>query len=304
MCRGVILEIKKDGAVVLTKQGEFRFVQASANDNWQVGDEIDFPILHAVHNSTEGTEEVLAEGALIEELPKNTSDRPQVNKRTWRVPSVAVAACLIMTVVLVSAYFVLGADNTTVAYVYMDMNPSVEIAVNKSLEVIDLNGLNEEGQQLASYLTEWSHHSLGAVSLQLFQDAKDRGYLEDKREVLVSTSLLDDYRDQNLDDLIFDTIENVEYDLRQSERFLAGFVEDAVEVEAEDVFHIHQLEVQSDVLQKARDIGASPGKYMLYLTASHYGEELEDLETFLQKPIAELSNDFGGLNRLLKLDYR
>ena len=64
------------------------------------------------------------------------------------LPLVGIAAALLLMVGGVSALGLWRLENTAVASVSLDVNPSVEIKVNEKEKVVSVTALNEDGQQV------------------------------------------------------------------------------------------------------------------------------------------------------------
>lgn len=271
MEKGVILELKEQEAIVLTADGQFRAVPLKEKAQWRVGEEIALPV---------------------------PEQRSSFKQRKWRIPAIAIAASFLLVFASVLVYSTLWVDNTAVAYVYMDINPSVEMSINKSLEVLTVSGQNRAGEELVSYLEDWSHESLKAVSLQLFQLAKDQGYIDGQHQVLVAASPLEAYQNTDYHQSIYAAMQEVELDLRQSENFMAGMVEGTNENIPEDIFYMHQIAVEPDVFKEAKEQGISPGKYLLYLKAKENGLNL-DLDQVARSNVTHLDQQVGGIRTLV-----
>ena len=100
--------------------------------------------------------EAFAQVRAEEDLKKRTLDylsqktggwsaAPRRRARPWAMAA-ACAACLLLTVVSLWLYL------TPAAYISVDVNPSVELTVNRFDRVISLKGLNDDGAALAEDL--------------------------------------------------------------------------------------------------------------------------------------------------------
>ncbi|MBM6829354.1 hypothetical protein H9X85_06835 [Anaerotignum lactatifermentans] len=89
-----------------------------------------------------------------EELKANTKDflhrQLYGGRRKTRAVPKRLAACFVTVFLCVSGYF---AYFTPVAAVSIDINPSLELAVNRFDRVIDVTGYNADGQALAEELS-------------------------------------------------------------------------------------------------------------------------------------------------------
>lgn len=151
--RYLVMECHLSHAVVLDEEGRFLVV---ANCHYEVGQTV-----------TEVFEMQLPEAA------------PPAKKRRrhrW-MAAVAMAACLLLAFVGVHEW-----QEMPIASVYMTINPEVRIDVNRGDEVVDLEGVNEDGEDLIEgYDPE--HKPLAAVMDELVDRAIDQGYLHEGGEI-------------------------------------------------------------------------------------------------------------------------
>jgi hypothetical protein len=264
--RGLILELKQDEAIVLTPDGAFRKVKRTRQDQWQIGQEIDLPI--------------------------QPVRRSFVSKRG--LSSIALAASVLIIFVAALYFFPLGADQEAIAFVSMDINPSVEIGLNKALKVVSLSGLNADGEQLVSDMGDWQYLDLSEVTFLVIQRAKEKGYLSGRQEILVVTSFINDEDETKYIpdvDLAFQTLED---------KLVAVTAEVAAEegVTADEQVLIHQLRASSQTREEAKQQGLSPGKYSIYLGVKESGIDL-DLEQIKGKSISDLAKELNGLSHVL-----
>lgn len=293
MKKGIVLEVKKKEALVLSKEGTFHAVRRRKGDEWSIGDEIDLtePLLLHRHGG----------------------------KRRFAIPAIAlVASCLILFVTLIG-FGLLGPDRTAVAYVHLDLNPSVEMSVNKSMEVLSIKGLNRDGQHLIQYLEDWSHRSLTNVLVNMLIIAQDQGYLTQITDVLVTTSGIGEENIYEYQPQIVNALHEAEVQLAQSGRFSVstafsseeagqeqleitevGTAESAgLDQTPEERFLIfYQINSDQVILEQAQSVGLSPGKYMIYLHAQEEGLDLT-MEEIRERSISDLSRELGGLGPIL-----
>ncbi|WP_155966695.1 anti-sigma-I factor RsgI family protein [Paenisporosarcina sp. TG-14] len=122
-------------------------------------------------------------------------------KTKWTTPMFAIAATIILL------FFVLLPSQSTVsAFVQIDINPSIELGINKKGNVYLFNGLNEDGVALKRDISFWKGKPLSWVMLQIinqsqsmeenekinitaiYQNGVDQEILEKVIETAVSTS--------------------------------------------------------------------------------------------------------------------
>lgn len=272
--KGIVLEVKEDEAIILTKDGAFQAIKRNLGDTYTVGDEVELPDVSQ-----------------------------QVKKKTWfRYPAViALASCFVLILAALGAYK-FWPDHTAVAYLHLDINPSVEISVNRSMEVLTLSGLNEEGEHLVQYMSDWWKHSLHNVIVNMMITAQDQGYLGDFTGILVTTSMVNDEAWEEYDALITASLKKAEEKLQESESmYVYGTSPDEKYPEQltnNNVVVFYRLQGNLELREAAQEAGISLGKYILLKYAEEMGipllpEEIQNLS------VRELSHKLGGLEPLL-----
>ncbi len=259
---GVVLEIRGDKAVVLTRKGEFREVPRRGW-NWTIGQEVELAEVGAVSS--------------LKRSLRGLVHRPAA----WAAALVVLMFC--------SAFFgyFLGAT-TPAAYVTVDINPSLELTLNARDQVIDAEGLNGDGEDIVRDL-EYRGKPLGEVMELVTELAVQKGFLVSEQKepaIVISASPVEDESKtpQELAAILLTAQSRVEQAL------LAHNIMGRVEtVHAEPV-----------VREEARAKGLSTGKYVVYLVAREKGLEVE-LEDFrsqsLGKAIAAARGNLGEILR-------
>jgi len=117
--KGTVLEINSDTALVMTSKCDF--VEIYHQDGLEPGQEIVFSRWDVVRQG----------------------------KRTGRL-TFALVACLALFLICVPVYisFFTGTAGAAVAYVSLDINPSLELAVNDKYKVLEATALNQDGDKL------------------------------------------------------------------------------------------------------------------------------------------------------------
>lgn len=84
-----------------------------------------------------------------------------------------------------------GFDTVPTALVSVDINPSIEVSINKDEEIVSAQAKNEDGTKLLESL-DLTHKKLVDGVNEIIAAAKDMGYLDESRKVvLVSATLYD-----------------------------------------------------------------------------------------------------------------
>lgn len=259
MNRGIVIEVKGKKVIVLTPDGSFCTVKRSRAKELGIGEEVEFP----------PPSRLLWQGS----------------SGKWWMSSLAAACLLVVLTYMVWNPFSFK-EEAIVAYVHVDINPSVELSVNKQVEVINLEALNQEGEKLISSLNYDSRKRLDEVTLQLITLATEQGYLEKNHDVLISTSFTDEEDSEEYVQAIDLALDEVDTVIQQGQEEMNTTVK-------QDIY-IHRLKTDAQLRTKAKEKGISPGKYSIYLQAREQGIETE-LEEIKNKSISEIAQELGGL---------
>jgi hypothetical protein len=162
MRKGIILEINDLYLTLLTPEGEFLRTR-KLQQEYQVGEEIHF----------------FPEMAEIKRRKFNLSI---LNSFRVRTISLAAAFMLIMTV-----FIPVYQGGKVYAYMSIDVNPSVELAVDDELKVLRLKGYNPEGDQLIEEISGWKRKDAADVAEMILDKIEEKGYFEVNNDVVIAT---------------------------------------------------------------------------------------------------------------------
>ncbi|MFP3123216.1 anti-sigma factor domain-containing protein [Ectobacillus funiculus] len=162
MNKGTVLEIQKKSILLLTRDG--RFVKCTKKQgSYAIGQEIIF------------TEEEL--------LPNRTP--------LFSSPFLKPIFILICCFLISSLFFYDGEQDKVMAYVSVDINPSVEASVDSNLRVLRLEAYNAEGKQILKELTDWQKQPLSDVIEQVINQCQLDGYLRKGTQVALTSVVAD-----------------------------------------------------------------------------------------------------------------
>lgn len=153
------MEVDERFLTLLTPEGEFLKARKQKQD-YLIGQEIDFSPVN----------EVLKKKSLF-----------------YSLPGKAVAAAVFAIMIATASFLPNFGSNDVYAYMSIDVNPSVELAVNDELEVIKLEAYNIEGEQIISKLNNWKKQDVSIVTSQIINEIKIQGYFQNHDEVIIST---------------------------------------------------------------------------------------------------------------------
>ncbi|OIK14503.1 anti-sigma factor domain-containing protein [Bacillus sp. MUM 13] len=125
----------------------------------------------------------------------------------FKTSSFAIIAILLITCI----FFPGNAGSRVSAYMTFDVNPSIELALDDHLHVINLNGLNSDGKKVISKLPDWKDADVKVITSQIIRTTNRLGYFSDNKQIVVSTTILnrnkelDKRLDKDLDEVSKDT---------------------------------------------------------------------------------------------------
>ncbi|MBZ4654351.1 MAG: hypothetical protein JG781_1692 [Peptococcaceae bacterium] len=230
--KGIVMETSAESVIVLTPQGEFLQVPWSQRELPLLSSEIEFTV------------------------PLKKTYLPKTNYFIYMAAS-------ILLLVFVSMQFlggVLPGANQVVAYVTLDINPSIELGINHQGKVIEVKGLNDDGAKILEKINVLELDVSQAVTV-ITEEAVKKQYLSPSNE-----------------NNIVITISGKDKELAKTKDLNAL---------ASRVLEEHKLSGKADIVEipmeihdKAKELGVSPGKYVILLEALEQGLDvsLDDLK--------------------------
>lgn len=164
MNKGIILEIKNNSAVIVTREGEFLTVPSEST--WNIGEEVPFSLNEHVYNSS-----------------SKYSKKVFMKKGLW----IALAACFML--------LIMPFANITEAstYITIDINPSIELEL-KGNKVINIKALNSDGEKIVSTIPN-DNNDLYSITENIINQAKELGYLMSNEENYIMIGLCENNTD-------------------------------------------------------------------------------------------------------------
>lgn len=162
MRKGVILEINDLYLTLLTPEGEFLRARKLQQD-YQVGEEIHF----------------FPETQTVKQKKFNLSFLNSFKARTI----VFAAALMLVMTALVPAY----QNGQVYAYMSIDVNPSIELAVNDDLKVLRMKGYNPEGEEIIGKLKGWKKKDAADVAEMILAEIEEDGFFKVRNDVVIAT---------------------------------------------------------------------------------------------------------------------
>ena len=246
--KGLVMSVSPDGEItVMTPQGEFVNIAWSGQELPELGSELEFS--HPV-------------------VRKNAF----ANARRFFAALAASIILLLLGAPLLSHFSVPGPQKV-IAYVSVDINPSIVLGINYQGVVKEAVGLNDEGVKLLQKLDLAERPADQAVQMITAEAVKEKYIAPDKENaVLISVSAKKELPEpaKNLEQQVKKVLEQ--------EKIAA-----AAEV----------IEVPMEIQKKAREEKISPGKYVILIEAVEEGLDLS-LEDVKGSGIVKAVKEAGG----------
>ncbi len=252
MRKGVIIEVQPRHWVVLTSDGEFVRVPRR-NMALEVGEEVKL-------------------GVSVNTFSSFSSS---IRKPWVAAVSAGVAAMLGM-------FFVLpqmspSEHGDTQGFVYLDVNPSVAINLDKDENIIEVKPLNKSALKLLRNKT-YKNKQVDDFVEQFLHEAKHSGFLHPKDQVVLSG-----------------------YDDEQTSVKALHKIEAMIDEESKEEkldLDVHTLKMPKEVKEKADQTGLSPAKYAVWRIANKEGKKL-DVKDIEEMPITKLAKDIKPVSDFL-----
>jgi hypothetical protein len=217
MKKGIIMEIDDAFLTLLTPEGEF--LRTKKQDQiYTIGEEIHFFPIAAIQ-----TRKSLF---LLKNIFKARS--------VW-----AVMAALF---ILLGSFLPLHQNNKAYAYMSIDANSSIELGVNKKMQVVKLTGFNKEGKEVISKLDDWKKEDVSEITQSILEEMKRADQLENNQPVIIST------------------VRAKEQD-QQSEKELQKNIDEIKASAGKEELELTVLNATQEDRKQAHNLGISTGKY-------------------------------------------
>lgn len=161
MKEGIILELKENNAVLITKEGEF--LSIPSKPSWSIGQEIRF------------------NQKIIDEHSTNNNYRRNIlmKKGVW----IALAACLMLLLIP------LATITEASTYVTIDINPSIELEL-KGDKVINVKALNSDAEKIIFNIPK-DYEDIYSITTYIIDKSKELGYLTPDEENYIMIGVCD-----------------------------------------------------------------------------------------------------------------
>jgi hypothetical protein len=217
------MEITEDYVTMLTPEGEFLRARHEQRQ-YELGEEIlFFPLMH--------------------EQPLTS---PVKRKRhSWRLPMVSFVAAAMLLLSFIPYYM----QQQVYAYMSIDINPSLELGVNRQFEVVEVHIFNEEAKTLLKSIEDWDHKPVQDVTSQILKTSEQQGYLKREKKVFIATVFKREKR-------------------AYKEQLLANIRTVTKEWEQKD-YKIETAKSSLEIREKAEELGISTGTWLKREKSNH-----------------------------------
>ncbi|MCI4135670.1 anti-sigma factor domain-containing protein [Bacillus vallismortis] len=217
MRRGIIVEKNRKFVTLLTPDGQFL---KAKNDrrSYEIGEEIMLP-----------SESRMGRRASFFDFFK---------LRPFKMGIVTMTAIMLFIFIILPVF----SNNKAYAYMTIDINPSVEMALNSDYEVIELTPLNDEGKKVINDIDDWEKTDFKKVIDDIITDCSEHGYVKESKEILIST--------------VYENTEDNTY-----KKAVKKQLNDVTE-KYKTTYRMESLESDMQTREKARKKGVSTGSYI------------------------------------------
>lgn len=231
MPKGIIMEKGKNKAVVMTQDGAFQKVRMEHRQHLSIGDEIELPV--------------------------------KFEKKFRKTPLLSISAAAVIFIFLIANYAFSIQNSQVAAFVTIDINPSIEASINKNMEVIELTPLNKDATGIINQLSDYKGKPMDEVISQAVELSKVNGYLQENKDILITTSTYENNKDEQLSKSLNNKVEKIKETIKGTD------------------VAIQSLQASEKEHKAAKESGLSTGKYLLYIKSKEKGtisiEEAKEL---------------------------
>lgn len=278
MNRAIVMSLQGKKAVVLAPGG--RFLKVPSRNQWQVGDEID-----------------------LEEGTETSGIRRIARRRTWAAGS---AACAAAALVLLAGSLWLRTPSV-VAYVSMDVNPSIEFGLDSKERVLELHALNRDAEPIVAEL-KFKGKDIGEVAEEIAEELAERHILNggDSEVVLASVAVkkVDSEWEAEVAEKMKQAIEKAgttepadPADSNGQETNAGEGASSGEDEPEKSVPEVTTLSLPKEVREEAKENGLSAGKMAFWLKAESQGHDLS-IDQLKHNSLKKIAASWGGVRHV------
>lgn len=206
------------------------------------------------------------------------------NRRTIVPAFVSVAAAAVLGMFFILPQMSVEQANAQ-TYIYVDVNPSLEIGIDEKRHIVELHPLNKSAEKLVDG-QRWKNKNVDDFVIDFLENANRKGYVQKKDHVVLSGYKEEKNSQETLDKL--KTVLSEQSKLKNME------------------LTVHSLVMPKKVKDRASQFGLSPVKYAAWLIAKKEGkslevEQMEEVSLTELEPVSELLNEPEVLPELVEI---
>lgn len=255
---GIVYDIKSDKAVVLTQDGNF--VMIRRREDIFLGQQIAF----------------------------DDEDVCRLTKNHYKLASIGIGLAAVCA--LIFGFLRIMPGNTDIyGYVAVDINPSMEFAIDKNYKVVEAIAFNDDAEKLINDINV-TRRPIEVVIVEIIKESKKRGYVkaEEKNDILISACLKSVNKETGTNgNSSFSEIDKL---LNEIEREIEG-IDSHIDGKT--------VSLASEVREAARKYDISMGKYDLYLKLNKLGKTttIDEINAMKISDLLKIieEKDFGQL---------
>lgn len=177
------------------------------------------------------------------------------------------------------------------AYVTVDINPSIELAIDKNEKVLSVTSLNNEGEKLITKVNIKNIPLTEAIEL-ITEAAIQEKYIAADRDntVFISYSQVDQNKKTTQDQEKEINTNNEAKQIKRTQ--LEGKVQEVVNRNQQQA-SVEFVQVSFELRDQAKEMGLSSGKFALVLEAQDIGIEI-NVDSIKEKGIVHAIKEAGG----------
>jgi hypothetical protein len=104
--------------------------------------------------------------------------------RLFGIKQLSAAAAFF--ILLLGSLLPLYNNNQAYAYMSIDASPSIELGINKKMQVVKFTPFNSEGKKIAAKIGDWEKKNITSISQTIIKEMKKQGYLKKNAVVIIS----------------------------------------------------------------------------------------------------------------------
>ncbi len=105
--------------------------------------------------------------------------------RVFGIKQLSAAAAFV--ILLLGSLVPFYQNSKAYAYMSIDASPSIELGINKKMQVVKLTPYNSDGKKVISKIGTWEKEDMSSITKSIISEMKKQGYLKENHSVIIST---------------------------------------------------------------------------------------------------------------------